>query len=415
MARRVPLKRFFLALALACSVVAALPASASAGDIADAPCFDAAGPDTATCPAGTEGIPYSITIKLKEGSGCGDAFPPQWTVSSGSLPPGLTLSSNGMAGAPIAGTPTQAGNFTFYVTVRHPYDPAKCAGDFSDKKLTIPINPGLPKLTIGPESTAPGTRGALYSLQMTASVSDPKTWSINSGQLPPGLAIDANTGLIAGTPTTSGTFTFEVLARMNGDSRQDTKVLGIVIREPVAVTAADPFSSARRAVGEVGVPFEAMLVASGGDGTYTWSLASGALPPGLELAQGAVAGTPQTAGVFNFVVRVADAEGRVGAYPARVVIAPKLVIVTRVVKPGRIAKFFQRKLITAGGIKPALWRLVRGPLPRGVFFDRGVGVFYGYPARAGVFRVTVEATDALGVKTLRTLRLVILGTLKPKR
>jgi hypothetical protein len=120
-------------------------------------------------------------------------------------------------------------------------------------------------------------------------------------------------------------------------------------------------------------------------------------------------GTPTTAGTYSFVARVTDSEGRVGNYPARVVIAPKLVISTRLIAPGRVAKFFQRKVATSGGMKPTLWRLVRGPLPRGVFFDRGVGVFYGYPAKTGLFRVTVQATDSLGVKAQKTLRIRILA------
>jgi len=395
------------------SLVAALAAICSLGIVSGAPAgnFDeekmgCTGQDPATCPTGTEGVPYSITIYLTPpDGGRGEDFGcATFHHTGGSFPPGLNVSDEGY----ISGTPTQAGSYDFYLTVRYQKNPG-CFKNPSDDRFIININPGLAKLTVGPESTSPGTRGAPYSLQMTASVADPKTWSINSGQLPPGMAIDASTGLISGTPTASGTFTFEVLARMNGDSRQDTKVLAIVIRDPVAIVAEDPFDTTQRATGEVSVPFEAMFTATGGDGTYTWSLGSGTLPPGLDLADGALSGTPTAAGTFRFVARVTDAEGRVANYAARVVIAPKLVISTRLVAPGRVAKFFQRKVVTSGGMKPTLWRLVRGPLPRGVFFDRGVGVFYGYPAKAGLFRVTVEATDSLGVKARKMLRIRILA------
>jgi len=98
-----------------------------------------------------------------------------------------------------------------------------------------------------------------------------------------------------------------------------------------------------------------------------------------------------------------------------VVVARKLAIATRLIKPGRVSKFFQRKLVTTGGVKPALWRLVRGPLPRGVFFDRSAGVLYGYPARAGRYRVTVEATDTLGVKALKTFRIAVFAAPKTKK
>ena len=106
----------------------------------------------------------------------------------------------------------------------------------SDDAFRISINEGLAKLTIGPESAAPGTNGTPYSLQMTASVGGDKTWTISAGTLPPGLAIDATTGLISGTPTASGQFDFQVLAKMNADARSDTKALGIVVRDQLAVT-----------------------------------------------------------------------------------------------------------------------------------------------------------------------------------
>ena len=68
---------------------------------------------------------------------------------------------------------------------------------------------------------------------MTATVAEPKTWSISSGALPPGSRSTPSTGLISGTPTAAGQFDFTVLAKMNGDTRSDTKALGIVVREQV--------------------------------------------------------------------------------------------------------------------------------------------------------------------------------------
>jgi hypothetical protein len=407
----VGLKRFLLLVVLASFAALAVTASAPAGDFADGPCFDANGPDTATCAAGTTGAPYSVTIKPKEGAGCGAASPQVWTVSSGSLPPGLTLFSNGTAGAQISGTPTVAGNFTFYITVRNPYkeDPPGtiiCNGDYSDKKFTIPINPGVPRLTLGPESTTAATTGAPYSLQMTSSVSDAKTWSISTGALPPGLVIDASSGLISGTPSTAGTYDFTVYAKVNADSRSDTKALEIVVRDPLVVTAGEPFVS-RRAVSEVGVPFDATLEATGGFGTYTWSVPTGTVPPGLELVDGAITGTPTAAGSYAFVASVTDAEGRKTNFTGRIVVAAKFSISTLVLRPAKVGKLYSAKLKTLGGVKPTSWRLFRGPLPRGIRFDRFLGTLSGTPKFAGRYRVTFQATDALGVVSKRTLTILV--------
>ena len=62
---------------------------------------------TTSCPAGQVGVSYSCTLQA-----AGGVAPYTWT-SSGTLPPGLTLSSAGV----LSGTPTQFGTFSFNVTV----------------------------------------------------------------------------------------------------------------------------------------------------------------------------------------------------------------------------------------------------------------------------------------------------------
>jgi hypothetical protein len=399
----VGLKRLLFLVVVAAAMSLGLASSAPAGNF-DGDLMGCMGEDPILCPTGTEGQPYSLTIYLEpRDGGRGEDFGcATFHHISGTFPPGLSVADEGV----ISGTPTTAGEYDFYLEVRYQKNPG-CFKNPSQDRFIIKINQGLAKLTIGPESTTPGTMGTPYSLQMTASVPDAKTWSINSGTLPPGVALDANTGLISGTPTAAGQFDFQVLARVNADGRSDTKSLGIVVRERVAIAASDPFVEPGRAVGEVSAPFEAMLTATGGTGIYTWSLSAGTLPRGLDFAEGAISGTPLSAGSFALTVTVTDSEGRVASFPTRIVVMPKLAIRTRLVKPGRVDRFFQRKLKTIGGITPTEWRLVRGPLPRGVFFDRIAGELYGYPTRAGSRRVTFEATDSFGVVARKTLRITI--------
>jgi large repetitive protein len=406
----VGLKRLLLFVAFAAAMSLGLASSAPAGNF-DEQKMGCVGENPATCATGTEGQAYSITIYLSPADGGrGEDFGcATFHHTSGNFPPGLTISDEGY----ISGTPTQAGEYDFYLTVRYQKNPG-CFKNPSDDRFIIKINPGLAKLTIGPESTAPGTTGAPYSLQMTASVPDAKTWTINSGTLPPGLAMDGSTGLISGTPTAAGQFDFQVMAKMNGDVRSDTKSLAIVVRDPVTIAGSEPFTEARRAIGEVTAPFEAMLLASGGTGTYTWSLTSGALPTGLTLADGAIAGTPTLAGAYPFIVTVTDSEGRVANYPGRIVVAETLEVSTLLLRPGKVGKLYGARVRTIGGAKPAAWRILRGPLPRGVRFDRVTGTLFGIPKRPGNYRVTFEATDALGVTATKRLRIVIAAAPKPK-
>ena len=71
-----------------------------------------------------------------------------------------------------------------------------------------------------------GKAGAAYSQTLAATGTAPISWSIESGSLPAGLTLSGNT--ISGTPTTAGTFTFEVKAANGAGS--DTKELSIVIQ-----------------------------------------------------------------------------------------------------------------------------------------------------------------------------------------
>jgi large repetitive protein len=417
-ASRVSLKRLLPIFLVVLVAGLVMVPGAAADDFADAPCFDAAGPDTATCPPGSVGSPYSLQLLLAEGSGCGPGLT-TWTNSSGSLPPGLSL---GSGDGVISGTPTKAGNFEFFVTVSYPVltDPP-CNGGFSDKRYTIPINPGvpqLPKLTIGPEQSGvtTGTVGSAYSLQMTANLADAKTWAIVAGQLPAGIAINGSTGLISGTPTTAGTYSFTVQATIDAQ-RADTKSLAIVVRAPLAITAPGRlFNGTRTARTEVGLAFLAGFEATGGLGPYVWTQ-GGTLPSGIEfdVTDGSLTGEFEEDGTFRFTISVADAESRTISYAGTIVVAERLAIVTRRLKKGRVGRLYRSKLVSTGGVTPISWRIKRGPLPKGIRFDRTTGRFVGTPAKAGIWIITVELVDALRVKATTNVVVVVAPKPKPKR
>ena len=101
--------RVLILAAAACVAVLAVASNASAGDFAEGPC---SGEPAKLCPTATVGQSYSTTFTLKEPGDCGPIF----AVSSGAFPPGLSLASDeGVA----RGTPTQAGRFSFYITVSY--------------------------------------------------------------------------------------------------------------------------------------------------------------------------------------------------------------------------------------------------------------------------------------------------------
>jgi hypothetical protein len=397
---------FLIASVVALAFTVGTVSDARAG-IGDDVCPDARGEDTNTCPTGQVGVPYSITFKLPEGQGCspGDDV---WSVVGGAAPPGLSMSSSGT----LSGTPTQAGAFVFDIQMALP-DTPNCNGtkDTTQRRMTLTINPEIPRLVLGPESTAPATTGAPYSLQMTTSIPDAKTFAITGGALPPGLAIDGATGLVAGTPTTSGTYAFTVYSKVNSDPRSDTKSLQIVVRAPLTITVGAPFETGR-AIGEVRVPVESTWQTSGGSGTYTWALTAGTLPSGVTFTSGSFSGTPRTAGTYPFAVSVTDSEGRTASAAARISVASDLTVTTAVLRPAKVGKAYGAKLRTSAGVKPIAWKISAGKLPPGVRFDRVLGSLAGVPKQAGRYRLSFEARDSQRVVARRTLTLTVTGVVR---
>ncbi len=124
-----------------------------------------------------------------------------WTLAGGALPDGLNFTGSSGVGPfqhvvtgttlGISGTPTAAGSFSFTVRVTAPN------GDFFQKGYTICV------IEITPSSLPDATSGTPYSqtLVATGCAVAPLSWQVASGNMPPGLTLNEQTGVISGTPT----------------------------------------------------------------------------------------------------------------------------------------------------------------------------------------------------------------------
>src|SRR5215203_4035567 len=133
--------------------------------------------------------------------------PVQFSVVSGQIPPGLKLFTQGVASGGITGTPTTEGLFTFTIQVQDQ------TGARDTESFSIRINAPRPvEITNQSDALTPGTVGQFYCCgNLFADGGVPGyTWTLRSGQIPPGLQLTASPGRITGTPTTRGTFSFVV-------------------------------------------------------------------------------------------------------------------------------------------------------------------------------------------------------------
>src|ERR1019366_4349861 len=311
----------------------------------------------------------------------GGVPPYTFSITSGSLPTGLTL--NPSTGA-ITGTPTAAGTFTFTAQV---VDSRGTAAGTTSTSCSIVIAPAPPTLTC---PTATGTVGVAYSSALVATGGvPPYTFSITSGSLPPGLTLNPSTGAITGTPTTYGTFNFTAqVVDSRGNAAGTTTANCSIVISPPPITLA-----CATATGQVGVAYSSSLVATGGAPPYTFSIITGSLPAGLTLnsSTGAITGTPTTAGTFNFTAQVVDSTGKAaGTTTANcsIVIAPPAITLACATATGQVGVGYSSSLVATGGVPPYTFSIITGSLPAGLTLNSSTGAITGTPTTAGTFNFT---------------------------
>lgn len=247
---------------------------------------------TTALPSGTTGSAYKTKVKSS-----GGVPPVTWSLAGGRLPDGLTFDPTGT----ISGTPTINGVFNFTVAATD----VSTTPQVQQQALSITIGQATP-VSITTTSLPTGTVNTAYSatLQATGGVA-PITWSIVSGALPAGLALDKSFGVISGTPGAAGTSTFTVQAA-------DSSLPAQTAQAPLSITInTTPLRIITTSLpaGTANSPYSALLQAGGGTPPVAWSVSLGSLPAGLSLtpSTGAISGTPSVAGTTSFSVTATDA------------------------------------------------------------------------------------------------------------
>lgn len=340
---------------------------------------------TTALPGGSVGQAYSQILTAAGGTGTGLV----WSITVGSLPSGLTLSSTGA----ITGTPTANGTANFTVQV------VDSASASATKPLSITIGSTL---TVVTQSLPNGQLGVAYSQVVTAAGgTGALQWSV-IGSLPPGLTLNASTGAIAGAPTQNGIFNFTIRVQDTLTSAQ--RQFSIVIGDSFSITTPTALPNATESVA-----YSQALAASGGQAPYTWTLSVGTLPAGLSLtpSSGLISGTPTTAGSYSFIVQVADAAQQTATKAFTLVVSGRLAILTSSQLPlGTVRVAYRETLSASGGAAPYTWSLLNGALPIGITLSNA-GELTGTPTNAGLFTFTAQVTDRANATATRSFTLNI--------
>lgn len=356
---------------------------------------------TSSLRTGTVGQAYNQQLVATGGEAGGYV----WSVSTGVLPQGLVLDPNGL----IRGTPLEAGDFLFQVTVT--YGTSVVAATFA-----IRVVPATSPLAITTLALPAAFVGVQYAAELGASGGTPPyDWSCLGRPTWANLEQEEGSGaFIRGLPTMSAGATVTcTVTDSAGATATSVFTLEVQAISELYITSSSIDSF------DLGVYQRTMIGAFNGSRPYTWSIDNSSLPAGLMQgetvdSQGVIEGTPLQCGTFIVGVVVTDSLGATASdeLPLEVVCnAPRLT--TRVVPAAKPCEIYQEtQLIADDAVKYAI---ALGVLPRGLTLSPS-GVLSGRvtcDAAPGSYNVAIELSNAAGGTGLGALTVIVVSPPPP--
>ncbi len=343
------------------------------------------------------GVDYEFDLVARGGTG-----PLTWSITQGSLPAGLALDpSSGR----ITGVPTTEGVSTFGIRVSD-------GALFHERAIAIRVIAPTVELRIVTRAVPPAFAGTAYDFPLVAIGGvEPYNYHVDPA-LPAGLALTGE-GHISGTTATVApalVYTFSVTDATGAEA--ETLIAFRVLSRDRSVR----FGQSALPDGLVGEPYDAPLSAVGGIQPYTFALASGALPDGLSIANGRLAGLPSVVGTYIFELSVTDdaKDADRNLYVVRIEADAKIQFVTRSLPAGTVGDVYldsdgdpvRIRAIAPGSTSSVSYALLDGELPPGLSLAPD-GTLSGTPDSAGVFPFVVMASEPSGGIDLRAFGVVI--------
>ena len=299
-----------------------------------------------------------------------------WSATTG------TISTAGLYRAP-----TVKANSTATVTATSTADPTKSAS----ASVTVTAVP----LTLSGNFIAAQV-GLKYSVALVAGGgAAPYTFAISSGQLPGELSLGTTSGIVSGTPTTTGTFNFGVNVT-DSKSVSGSQTFRITVSPAVVVTV----SPATATVQSAGTVSFTATVTNASNLTVTWSATTGTVSStGLYQAPTVNANSTAT------VTATSAADATKSASSSVTITAIPLTLSGNFVA-AEVGSSYSVPLIVGGGTAPYTFAISSGQLPAGLALGTS-GTVSGTPSATGTFNFGINVTDSKSVAGSQTFQITV--------
>ncbi len=240
------------------------------------------------------------------------------------------------------------------------------------------------------------TQSVPFSQALVLNGTPPMTFAVTAGTLPAGLALNTTSGVISGTPTASGSYTFTVQATNTVGSASQSfsgTVTSSAIGPAIGTTVLNSLTQ--------GTAFSQTLSATG-TSPITWTVSGGTLPAGLTLSSslGTITGTPTGSGSYSVVITATNlVSSDSKTYAGTITTGGTAPAITTTTLTALVVGSVFSQTIARTGSTPITWGVSAGTIPAGLSVNSSTGVIAGTPTTAGAYSFTVQATNAFGSTT----------------